>query len=111
MEIIKSSKEFNKRELYKLTKGDTESIQNAAGLVINLDCFIEYADVNQKGEEVEILAIMDKSGTVYSTISQTFKQRFYEIIDIFGTGEELPGIMVTEGRSKAGRSYMSCTIE
>lgn len=110
MKVIKANKTtFDKREAYKLTKGETKSIQEATGLVLDVETWLEYEDQNQKGDTVRVLAIMDKEGQVYSTISETFKQRFYEIVDIFG--DELPGILVTTGTSKAGRSYMSCTIE
>ena len=110
MEIIKKSKDFNTREMYKLTKGETVSLQKAVGVTIEVDAYLEYSDTNTKGEDVEILAILDKEGQVYTTISQTFKQSFYEIVEIFGM-DGLPPVIVTEGQSNAGRRYIGCTIE
>ena len=110
MEIVRKSKEFNKRELYKLTKGETVSLQKAVGFVFDVDAFVLFTDTNTKGDEVEILAILAQDGNVYTTISETFKQRFFEIVEHFGM-EELPPIVVTEGQSNAGRRYIACTIE
>ena len=41
MEIVRKSKEFNKRELYKLTKGETVSLQKAVGFVFDVDAFVD----------------------------------------------------------------------
>ena len=110
MEIIRKSKEFTKHESYKLMKGETISLQKSVGIVIDVDAFVLFSDTNQKGDEVEILAILAQDGNVYTTISETFKQRFFEIVDHFGM-DDLPAVVVTEGQSNAGRRYIACTIE
>ena len=100
--------DFSKVELYKLIEGESTSIQDAQGLVLNVTAWIKYETTNGQGREVEVLALMDDQGKVYSTISDTFKERFARIWEIFG--EEMPPILVTGGTSKAGRNFTSCTL-
>ena len=102
--------EISKKDLYKMTKGDTVSVRDAVGITFKTAAYILYQDTNTRGDEVEVLAIMADDRTVYSTVSETFKQRFFDIVDTFE--EEFTGteILITEGTSKAGRQYASCTI-
>lgn len=111
MNIIKhSDKEFNKIDIYKMTKGETVSVRDAAGIEIKVDKYLLYEDVNTRGETVEILSILADDRTVYSTVSETFKTRFFEIVEIFGEDLEQVPILITEGTSKNGRQYASCTV-
>lgn len=102
--------EISKKDLYKMTKGDTVSVRDGVGVIFKTVAYILYQDTNQRGENVEVLAIMTSDRTVYSTVSETFKTRFFDIVETFG--DELPDtdILITEGTSKAGRQYASCTI-
>lgn len=102
--------EISKKDLYKMTKGDTVSVRDGVGVIFKTAAYILYQDTNQRGENVEVLSIMTSDRTVYSTISETFKTRFFDIVETFG--DELPDtdILITEGTSKAGRQYASCTI-
>ena len=102
--------EISKKDLYKMTKGDTVSVRDGVGVIFKTAAYILYQDTNQRGDNVEVLAIMTSDRTVYSTVSETFKTRFFDIVETFG--DELPDtdILITEGTSKAGRQYASCTI-
>ena len=111
MEIINKSRELTGREQHKLTKGKSaQSIKEAVGLTINVDLWCVYRDENQRKEEVEVLAVMDKEGQVYTTISDVFKRSFLDIVDEFKT-EVLPPIVVLEGTTRSGRTYVDCDIE
>ena len=111
MKILNASRELSKREEYKLTAGKgVQKIQDSTGLVIDVDIWAEYEDVNAKGETVKVLSIMDKDGSIYTTVSETFKRSFYQIVEKWA-GEDLPGILVLEGSTKNGRTYYDCTIE
>lgn len=102
--------EISKKDLYKMTKGDTVSVRDGVGVIFKTAAYILYQDTNQRGDDVEVLAIMTSDRNVYSTVSETFKTRFFDIVETFG--DELPDtdILITEGTSKAGRQYASCTI-
>lgn len=110
MEIKKQYGEISKKDLYKMTKGDTISVRDAVGIEFKVSKFLIYDDVNAKGEPVNVLAIMAEDRSVYSTISEVFKQRFMDIVETFG--DELPtvDILITEGTSRQGRQYASCTV-
>ena len=109
MNIKKRSKDtFTKLEQYKLIEGETVKMADSVGMVIKVDSWIIYDDVNSRGENVEILAILAEDGRVYATISKTFKDRFLRIVEIFGV-DDMPAILITGGESKSGREYVSCT--
>lgn len=109
MNIIKKSKEnLTKLEQYKLIEGETINMIDAQGLVLTVDCWLQYEDVNSRGVNVNVLAILAEDGNVYATISETFKARFFRLLEIFGE-DELPAIKITGGQTKSGRDYVSCT--
>lgn len=110
MEIKTQYGEISKKDLYKMTKGDTISVRDAVGIEFKVSKYIVYDDVNSKGEQVNVLAIMAEDHSVYSTISETFKQRFMDIVETFGPELETVDILITEGTSRQGRQYASCTI-
>lgn len=110
MEIKRQYGEISKKDLYKMTKGDTISVRDAVGIEFKVSKFIVYDDVNTKGEQVNVLAIMAEDRSVYSTISETFKQRFMDIVETFDDELSTVSILITEGTSRQGRQYASCTI-
>lgn len=108
MEIKRVSRNLSKKELFKLTDGDAYKMSDAAGMVIDIDCWCLYNDLNTKGEEQQILSVLDKEGHIYATISKTFIEKFLRMWDFFG--EELIEIVVKTGTSKAGREFVTCDI-
>lgn len=110
MTIKEQFGEISKKDLYKMTKAETTSVRDAVGVELKVSKYVIYDDVNSRGESVNVLSIMADDRSVYSTISETFKQRFMDIVETFG--DELPEtpILITEGTSRNGRQYASCTI-
>ena len=108
MEIISKSKEFNKQEVYKLTRGQSINMKDAIGTAFSPVGYIKYKEENSKGEVVEILAILSTDGSVYSTMSATFKREFQYIWDLM-EGDEFT-IAVIGGVSKSNRDFVSCTL-
>lgn len=108
MEIIEKSRDFTKQELYKLTRGQSINAKDAIGTDVHVDGYCKYSEVNSKGEQVEILAVLDVDGTVYATMSQTFKREFEFIVDIMG--DDPFTITIIGGVTKAGRDFVSCTL-
>lgn len=110
MEILQRSKEFTAREQHKLTKSKTaQSVREVVGVNLNVQMWALYVDTNVKGEDVEVLAMMDADGQVYTTISEVFKRSFMGIVEDF-KDEDFPEIVILEGTTKAGRSYVDCDI-
>ena len=84
-------------------------LRKIVGLNINVTMWALYEDLNVKGESVEVLAMMDADGQVYTTISEVFKRSFFGIVEDF-KDEDFPEITILEGTTKAGRSYVDCDI-
>lgn len=108
MEIISKSKEFNKQEVYKLTRGQSINMKDAIGTAFSPVGYIKYREENSRGEMVEILAILSSQGSVYSTMSNTFKREFEYIWELMD-GDEFT-IAVIGGVTKSNRDFVSCTL-
>ena len=67
--------------------------------------YAEYVDTDK---DVEVLSIVDEEENVYSTISETFKRNFWDIVDIFG--DEGFTIKKISGVTKNGRPFVNCDL-
>ena len=110
MKIIRSNiDETNKKEVYKLTKSESQRVQDIEpGLSLPVDKWGLYTEPNTKGEEQTVLAVVSGKMKV-STISQTFIKSFMEIVDLMG--EEPFSIIITGGTSKGGRKFVDCELD
>lgn len=99
--------------LYKMTRGkttvsvnklDDDQLDND----FSVSAWLIYTDVNSKGENVEILSVLTESGLVLAAQSKTFKESFFDIVDI--VGDRPFSIRVLSGTSKSGRRYMDCDL-
>lgn len=112
MEIIrKSDEEMTKKDIFMMTKNQkirtVKSLEN--GAKINVTHWIEFSDVNSStGEMVEILSIMDETGDCFATNSKSFKDMFFDIVDIMD-GEDFT-IEKLGGKTKAGRDFVTCGL-
>ena len=112
LEIIrKSDDEMNKRDVFMLTKNQkirtVKSLEN--GAKINVAHWIEFSDVNSNtGEKVEILSMMDISGECFATNSKSFKEMFFDIVDIMD-GKDFT-IEKLGGKKKTGRELVTCGL-
>ena len=112
MEIIrKSDEEMTKKDIFMMTKNQkirtVKSLEN--GAKINVTHWIEFSDVNSgTGEKVEILSMMDKTGECFATNSNSFKEMFFDIVDIMD-GEDIT-IEKLGGKTKAGRDFVTCGL-
>lgn len=107
MEIIRSSRDLTKKEIYVLSCTDGSiAFKDAAGKRIRPTIWAQYKDVDKEGMEREILTIMDENGTIYGGNSPTFARKFLEAVDMLG--EELTEIEVVSGMSRSGKAFTSC---
>lgn len=112
MEIIrKSDEEMTKKDIFMMTKNQkirtVKSLEN--GAKINVTHWIEFSDVNSStGEVVEILSMMDETGECFATNSKSFKEMFFDIVDIMdGEGFTIEKL---GGKTKAGRDFVTCGL-
>lgn len=98
----------DKRMLYNLTRAQSKRMQDSVGHEIFPVAWCLRDDVNARNEAVTVLSMADKEGEIHSTISATFIREFIEIAGLMD--EEPYSIKVTEGTTKAGRPFISCTL-
>ena len=115
MKILKTNipdLESNKKELYILTRGVSLSVQKMTDEELSkaypVNGYALYEEENSTGEMVEVLAIKT-TGTVLSTISQTFKDEFLYIADLFGNDPF--SIRVVRDVSSKGRTFYTCALD
>ena len=101
---------MDKKTLYSLTRGQSMSIKDVDDrTVITPVAYAVYEDTDKDGKVNEVLAIRDKeSGEVFTTISQTFKRDFFDIVALMG--EDDYSIRTVHGTTKAGRDFVTCTM-
>ena len=112
MEIIKSFPEdMSQREAYKLMKSpEVKKMSDAEGSVIEVKQWLKYSDTDLKtGEIKEILTVCTEDGEMFGTVSTTFMREFDDIVKFFG--DDVGAIRVVSGKSKAGRTFITCTVE
>lgn len=111
MKIIAKSGDLTSKELYDLTLAPSvQKMKDVVGQVIEVKAWVVYEDVNSKDETQEILSIVSPDGEIFATNSPTFKKDFSTMISFFNSfGEEVKGINVISGTSKAGREFITCT--
>ena len=114
MKIINSSENLSPKQIYNLTMSPkTQKMKDAIGSRIEINSWASYEDVNKKnGELQEVLAIQTPEGEIFATNSPTFKEDFFQMMELFkDMGETVHSISVISGTSKAGREFISCAYE
>lgn len=111
IEVIKASKELTPLEIYMLTANPSIVVMKdvPTDTMIEVKAFAFFNDTKETGEIVELLSIMDKDGTCYSTQSATFKDSFNYICEVVGKTAGFT-IKKLDGQTKAGRPYVNCGL-
>lgn len=112
MQLVKSfPSDLDARSAYKMMKSpEVKKMSEADGSVLEVKSWIQYIDTDSKtGEQKEVLTIATTDGEMFGTISATFLREFLDIVKFFG--DDVGMIRVVSGKSKAGRNYITCTVE
>lgn len=112
MELTKAfPADLDQRTIYKMMKSqDVKKMSDADGSVLNVAAWIAYNDADSRtGEIREILTIMTTDGEMFGTVSGVFQREFKDIVKFFG--DDVGMIKVTSGKSKAGRNFITCSVE
>lgn len=110
----KSSESFTKAELYRMTKSPSiVSVKTVAdGTTMTPIGWLTFDDENNKGEVSHMMSIIgigeDDQETVWSCQSQTFKNSFFDLWELF-KGDTFR-IKKLSGKTKAGREYVNCDL-
>lgn len=114
MEILKIYPEtLTARERFMLTSApNMKKMQSAENSILEVAAYALFTDVNRKDGTInEVLSVLTPDGEIFASISPTFKEDFFRIVEFFSNaGETIPNITVVSGKSKNGRSFISCTI-
>lgn len=110
--IAKSANITNPMDMYALTKSPERSkLSEVSGQVLNLDKWLVYSEPNSKGEEVTLVSMTTNDGKAYTSNSGTFIRDFTSAVTMFAEfGAEFHTIQVMNGRSKAGREFITCKV-
>lgn len=109
-----SKEDFTKVELYRMTKSPSNvSVKTLAdGTTMTPIGWLTFDDEDNKGEVSHMLSIIgigeDDQETVWSCKSQTFKNSFIDLWELF-KGETFK-IKKLSGETKAGREYVNCDL-
>lgn len=110
MNITNTSRELTAEEKYRLAMSpeilSLHKIEDNATLTVS--AFLEFDDVDSKGEETHVLSILGSNGEVWCMQSATAKRSFFDMVTIFGN--EGFTIKKISGETKAGREYVNLTL-
>ena len=112
MEVIKKFPEtMDARTSYKMMKSpDVKKMSDAEDSILEVKSWLKYLDVDNKtGEVKEIFTLETVDGEMFGTVSDIFKREFDDIVSFFG--DDVGAIRVISGTSKAGRKFITCTVE
>ena len=99
----------SKKVMYKLTRAKGMNIKDLEnGERVPVDAWALYTDVNTKGTEQTVLAILSGENKFHS-ISPTFQRDFADIVSLMD-GEDF-AIIITKATSKAGREFVTCELD
>ena len=109
-----SSENFTKAELYRMTKSPSIVSVKAIpdGTTMTPIGWLTFDDENNKGEVSHMLSIIgvgeDDQEVVWSCQSQTFKDNFMDLWELF-KGDTFK-IKKLSGVTKAGLEYVNCDL-
>lgn len=107
--INKFPENLDVKTQYKLMKSpEVQRMKDADGSVLELKSWLIYTDTSSTGEDIEVLSVETETGELFSTISQAFIREFKDIVEVFGG--DFGELKVLSRKSKAGRTYLVCTI-
>lgn len=112
MELIKAfPAELDQRTIYKMMKSpEVKKMSNADGSILDVAAWITYDDADSRtGEIRKILTIQTVDGEIFGTVSGVFQREFEDLVKFFG--DDVGAIKVFSGKSKAGRAFITCSIE
>lgn len=103
MKIIYESREYTRREEYRMTKNaDIEKLSLHAGDIVTINGALIFEDEKEDGTVETILSLELASGTVIATNSATVKRSFKAICDIYNGLFPIEDVLIKEGVSKKG---------
>lgn len=110
MNIIKSTPDLNKKDLYKLTRSpESKPMKDAVGEELHVAAFAIYEDERADGKGIStVTSILTTDGQIYGTNSDTFRREFDYITELMGDDDTV--IKVIQGVTKNDREFITCSL-
>ncbi len=109
MRIIRQSKEFTVGEMARLTMGNSTKLSVLENQIVDMDSYIIFEDVDRGTGETKTVLVLTAGGTKYGTISPTFINDFFQLVDMYDIGGiPFTRMKVVGGESKNGRHFIAC---
>ena len=107
MEVIKKFPEtMDARTQFKMMKSpEVKRMLDAEDSILEVKSWLLY----REDSEYTVLTIETNDGEMFATVSESFRKAFDEIVAFFG--DNVGALKVISGTSKAGRKYITCTVE
>lgn len=110
MEIIKTFGDWQKKDLFNASEGAGELLKDQAdGLILDIDKVCVIRDTKEDGKAVDIMHILTKEGTLYSTSSPTLQKTVLNAVDFMETHNLR--FVLFRSMSKAGRTFINVRLE
>ena len=107
--LYRSREKYTMKELYDLTKSpNIDKMSNHVDDVIDLQDYLVY-DKEDAEQSVKVASIVTPEGEIMATNSKTFIEAFTDMLDMAAdAGEQVHSIKVISGKSRNGRTYITC---
>ena len=109
--ITSASRELTEEEQYLMTISPAiVSVKDVEdGTSITVAGILNFEDIKDDGEVVDVMSIITPENQVYSCQSATFKRSINDISTIMH-GKAF-SVIKTSGKTKAGRDFINCELD
>ena len=122
---VKESNLTNTRDIMRITtRDDAIPMKDVpSGTEINVVAYVVETVVKDRGadptgEEFDCILVLDQSGALYATRSETFINKMYDIMDMLtNDGEDVSNLSanplalkITQQKSRSGNNFVSCSL-
>lgn len=85
--------------------------QIEAGLKISLVDVDTFSDTDKNGNSIDVAALKDQDGTIYTTISATVIRAVDDLKELLEESDEVIECEVKEGVSNNGRAFFQIVVK
>ena len=122
---VKESNLTNTRDIMRITtRDDAIPMKDVpSGTEINVVAYVVETVVKDRGadptgEEFDCILVLDQSGALYATRSETFINKMHDIMDMLtNDGEDVSNLSanplalkITQQKSRSGNNFVSCSL-
>ena len=122
---VKESNLTNTRDIMRITTRDdaipmkdVPSGTEIAAVAYVVETVVKDRGIDPTGEEFDCILVLDQSGALYATRSETFINKMHDIMYMLQTdGEDVSNLAdnplmlrITQQKSRSGNNFVSCSL-